>query len=399
MKLGANFQTGLLAASAAAGVGAAAAWALGAHMTERIRREVFDARPLPPPPLDIVASPAGPGRVSLRPLHPNASEGDWKRPGVFGIAHADGYGQVGKILDLREGRSPRDSYAVREYRPGAAAVSAPTPARLDLHAYDADPLTAHGIAFQETAYPSELGECPAWFVPGASGAANDTWMIFAHGRGALRSEALRILPAVADAGHPALIISYRNDDGAAPNPDGCHWLGLTEWRDLHAAAQFALDRGAKAFILFGYSMGGGVIMNFLYKSHLARRVKGVALDCPLLDFAASIEFAAARLGYPGFAIRYGKAVAGRRLGIDWGRMNYLSRASELAAPMLLLHGEDDSVVPAATSKALAQARPDIVRYVGFDGAEHARAWNAAPQKYEAELRDFLAAVQAPAAKP
>lgn len=70
-------------------------------------------------------------------------------------------------------------------------------------------------------------------------------------------------------------------------------------------------------------------------------------------------------------------------------MNYLNRASELQVPILILHGEKDSLVPAPTSQSLAWARPDIVRYVGFPEAAHARSWNLDPEKYEAAVRQFL----------
>ena len=78
-----------------------------------------------------------------------------------------------------------------------------------------------------------------------------------------------------------------------------------------------------------------------------------------------------------------------RFGIDWQRMNYLNRASELRTPILILHGEEDDLVPAPLSQMLARARPDIVRYVGFPGAGHARSWNLDSARYEAEVQDFL----------
>ena len=365
---------------------AAVALVYGVHLSNLIYGASLSARHAPPP-LDITAESDGDGRVTLRSADPSASFGDWRRPGAYGIASARGYGRLGRVIEQGE------AFVVREYAPLTAAVSAAEPARVDMFAYDDNPLTARGIPYEEIRYPTELGECWAWRIDGADDAESDIWTIFVHGRGAHPREALRILPTLAASGNSALCIAYRNDAGAPASADGRHWLGLTEWRDLEGAARYALDNGAAGVALFGCSMGGAICMNFLYESALADKVAGVILDAPLLDFAASLSHAANVLGYPSLITRYGKFVAGLRFGIDWQRMNCLARAGELSAPMLILHGEADTTLPAAASRALAEARPDIARYVGFAGAEHARAWNADSELYEAEVRRFLSSLQ------
>lgn len=377
-----------LAAAALICVMAVAAVALvyGVHLSNLIYSASLSARHAPPP-LDITAESGGDGRVTLRAADPSASFGDWRRPGAYGIASARGYGRLGRVI--RAG----DDFVVREYAPLTAAIAAAEPARVDMFAYDDNPLTAHGIPYEDVRYPTELGECWAWRIDGDADAESDIWTIFVHGRGAHPKEALRILPTLTASGNTALCIAYRNDADAPASADGRHWLGLTEWRDLEGAVRYALDNGAAGVALFGCSMGGAICMNFLYESALADKVAGVILDAPLLDFAASLSHAANVLGYPSLITRYGKLVAGLRFGIDWQRMNYLARADELRAPMLILHGEADTTLPAAASRALADARPDIARYVGFAGAEHARAWNADSELYEAEVWRFLSSLQ------
>ena len=365
---------------------AAVALVYGVHLSNLIYSASLSARHTPPP-LDITAESGGDGRVTLRATNPAASFGDWRRPGVYGIASECGYGRLGRVIQTGE------DFVVREYAPLTAAIAAAEPARVDMFAYDDNPLTARGIPYEEVRYPTELGECWAWRIDGADDVESDIWTIFVHGRGAHPKEALRILPTLAASGNTALCIAYRNDADAPASADGRHWLGLTEWRDLEGAARYALDNGAAGVALFGCSMGGAICMNFLYESALADRVAGVILDAPLLDFAASLSHAANVLGYPSLITRYGKLVAGLRFGIDWGRMNSLARAGELRSPILILHGEADTTLPAAASRALAEARPDIARYVGFAGAEHARAWNADSELYEAEVRRFLSSLQ------
>ena len=79
-----------------------------------------------------------------------------------------------------------------------------------------------------------------------------------------------------------MVITYRNDLGEPESPDGFHWYGQHEWKDLEGAARYALEHGAEELILVGYSMGGGIVMNFLYRSPLANKVEGVILDAPML---------------------------------------------------------------------------------------------------------------------
>ena len=153
--------------------------------------------------------------------------------------------------------------------------------------------------------------------------------------------------------------------------------------------EYALDSGAEDFILYGYSMGGGMCLNLLYESPLADRVRAVVLNSPLLDFGGTLDIVGQIRGYPRAIVSFGKEVAAVRFGIDWQRMNYLLRASELRAPILVLHGERDTLVPAELSRSLARERPDLVRYVGFPEAGHARSWNLDPDRYNEEVQEFL----------
>lgn len=357
---------------------AAAVVAYGVHLSNLVRNGSLSSQHKTPP-YDIIASIDTDERIILRAMNEDTGAMDLHHDGVFGIVSADGYGQVRSILERGEG------YAIREYKPLTTTIGATADVRLDIYAYPDNPMTAHDIPYTKITYESELGRCPAWFVPGSS----KTWAVFAHGRGAHPNEALRILPALTDAGLPILAINYRNDHGAPASDDKQHWLGLTEWRDLEAAMKYAIDSGAEDFILYGYSMGGGMCLNLLYESGLAPKVRGVIMNSPLLDFGGTLDFVGYIRNYPRPIVRLGKWVAGMRFGIDWQRMNYLNRASELRAPILILHGERDTLVPAPISQSLARLRPDIVRYVGFPKAAHARSWNLDPRKYEAEVRRFV----------
>ncbi len=332
-----------------------------------------------PDELDLQVVSLGEGQVTLLATRQAKEDGDWTKDGVWGLEWETGYAQVGAILELSE------EQVVREFIPLQGEPEIGEMVRLDSFAFPGDPLQAHAIPYQEVTFASKLGNFPAWFVEGTA----DTWVLYVHGRGASRREALRMLPTVNELGFPSLIITYRNDEGAPASPDGFYRFGETEWEDLEAAANYAVQQGAERLILVGYSMGGAIVVNFLLESPLAERVQAVVLEAPMLDFSATIDRESRDRGVPGFLTAVGKRIAGYRFGINWGKLNYLKRADELTVPILLFHGDDDDKTPVETSDALAEARPDIVTYVRVAGGGHVRAWNADATAYEASVRDFL----------
>jgi pimeloyl-ACP methyl ester carboxylesterase len=337
-----------------------------------------------PPDMEVVA--LGDGLVTLR-ITPEADEdGDWRAAGIWGLEGETGYDTVGAVVEITE------QQVVRKYIPVTGDLSVGDMVRVDSFAFAGDPQSAFSLPFEEVSYSSPLGDFPAWAVEGSG----DTWAVFVHGRGAERQEALRMLPTVAAAGHPSLVITYRNDEGVPANPDGFHRFGQTEWEDLEGAVAYALGQGADDVILVGYSMGGAIVMSFLYQSPLAERVRGAILDSPMLDFGASVDQGASQRGIPvvglplpGVLTEVAKIISNLRFDLDFEALDYLKRADELAVPILLFHGDADDTVPVETSDALAKARPDIVEYIRSAGVDHVRSWNADPAAYVAAVEGFL----------
>jgi len=332
-----------------------------------------------PPKLDLKVLAVDEDSMTLGVTPLTKSDGDWTQNGTFGLEWEDGYGQVGAILEID------DRHVVRQFIHLGEEPEAGARARLDSFAFPGDPFESFGIPFQEVTFSSPIGDFPAWLVDTSS----DTWVIFVHGKGADRREALRILPTVMDLGLTTLVITYRNDPEAPAGADGSYRYGQTEWEDLQAAADYAIGHGAETLVLVGYSMGGAIVTSFLYRSSLADRVAGVILDSPMLNFGATVDLAASERGLPDILTAVGKAIFALRFDVDWGDLDYLERADELTAPVLLFHGDADKRVPVKTSDALAQARPDIVTYVRIAGAGHVRSWNADPAGYAAAVRSFL----------
>ncbi|MCK9517898.1 MAG: prolyl oligopeptidase family serine peptidase [Dehalococcoidia bacterium] len=339
-------------------------------------RGAFEVRPFERS-YDVEVVDVAEGRITLRAKR-GAPPALFDGASTYGLEWDGGYGRVGRLIEREDGA------VVREFAPISGSPAPGMLVRFDSFAFPLDPRTAHGMHFEEVHVPGELSPLPAWHIPGVS----ETWLIFVHGKGAWRGEALRLLPVARDLGMPALSITYRGDDQVLTDPSGRYGYGLHEWRDLEAAVRFALEHGARCVVPVGYSMGGAIVLNFLLRSALRRYVAGAILDSPMLDLRATVEHQAALAGHPrlatGLMVR-----AARFAGVRWRDFDFIQHADELDTPILLLHGDADPDVPVATSDRFAAARPDIVEYVRVPGAGHVLSWNAGLEEYEAHVRAFL----------
>ncbi len=308
---------------------------------------------------------------------------DWRTDGIWGLRWNEGYALVGKIVDVK------DQEVVREFFPLRGNLRIGDRVGLYIFPHPDDPEKSFGLPAQRVSYSSVLGQFPAWFIEGS----RNTWFIVVHGKkDAPPREALRsypVLPTVAGFGLPTLMISYRNDVGAPASADGFHRYGQTEWEDLEGAVQYAIEHGAEQLILMGYSMGGAMILNFLYQSQLADKVVGIILDAPMLDFGATVDLGAMQLGVPQVFITIGKFISSFRFDINWEELNYISRADQLTIPLLLFHGNEDTTVPVQISDSLATRWAGMLTYVPIGGATHIRSWNMNPGLYEREVSRFL----------
>ena len=361
------------------------------HTSNRIGNEALRASYDHGPPKcdDAVVETVSDSAVTLRPVADDSSRVG--RGPVWGIRWREGWGEVGSLRD-NFGKGITRSFSAGEgnLKPGTAVD-------LTVELVRSDPLRACRLAFENVLIDAPLGAQPAWHVPGMS----DTWAIFVHGKGADRTQALSTLSlyagrGLAGSGLPCLVITYRNDRGGPQSPDGRYHYGRTEWEDLEAACKFALAQGASRFILVGFSMGGGIVLNFLERSSLAPKVRGAVLDAPVVDFGATVDLGIrlARLPFlgtplPPLAGALGKGLASVRFGVDWDDYDFLRNANRINAPLLVFHGEEDDVVPIEGSVALYGARLNLVTLERFEGARHLESWNLGRARYESAVAGLL----------
>lgn len=234
---------------------------------------------------------------------------------------------------------------------------------------------------------------PAWQI---TAKGSDKWAILTHGKGASRSEMLRMARPLVKADYTVLIITYTGDVGAPAYDDGMVHFGRTEWQELEAAVQYAIDEGAKTVILGGTSHGGAVTLGFLQRGTLARRVDGVILDSPASSLGDVVDEAAefrtlpvVDLPIPESLEDAAKLAVAFRYGVDFSAIDYSSQEGLVDVPLLTFQGSEDRTVPQPVNDRFMSVAGKGGEYVVVDGADHVLSWNVGPEAYEKHIKVFL----------
>jgi uncharacterized protein len=344
--------------------GAAASWYFSSKVVVPER---------PPWPTNTTVKGLSPDKVTL------SRSKDTLRPGVYGIEWPTGHAIVEAVL------SSNSHTVTRRLRALSGHLATGTKVTLNNNVYKGNPKQTLGLPFANVEVPDELGPMPAWLIPGRS----STWAIVVHGINSTREDGLRIVPTLHADGLPSLLITYREDVGAPPSPDGHHHMGLTEWRDLQAAARYALSHGAQHLVLVGYSMGGAIVSQFMERSPLAHDVAGLILDAPALNWKAILSFNAKQMGLPSFLADPVEWAIDLRIKPNWNSLDALEHPGDFHLPILLFHGLEDEVVPISSSDAFAKELPGWVTYYRVPHAGHVESWNVNPASYSRRVSAFL----------
>ena len=204
-----------------------------------------------------------------------------------------------------------------------------------------------GTGFTEIVARTEDGlALTAWFHPPAE-PSRLTVTLF-HGNGGHHAYRLSTALPLARAGYGVLLASYRGYAGnpGAPSEEGFA-ADARAWMAALSARAIAADR----VVLWGESLGGGVVTRFAVET----RVAAVILSAPFTSLADRAQelypFAPARL-------------------LVKDRFDNLSRIAEIAAPLFIVHGERDRVVPVEHGRRLFAAAREPKRAVFIRDADH-----------------------------
>ncbi len=238
---------------------------------------------------------------------------------------------------------------------------------------------------------------PAWMQSSGS----DSWAIHVHGRGASQAETARNFAQFSDLGFTNLAISYRNDGSALKNGKaqrGALGLGTSEWVDLEAAVAFAKSCGAGPIVVFAWSYGAAVSLQMAKHSAFARDINGFIFDSPVISWRETTSLQASLVGAPQHWVSLAEAFLkdaklassiGLNAPIDFAHFEVSAISNYLETPTLLLHSRDDGYIPIEPCRDLADALPDTVTLVEFEGARHCKLYNFDIDTYQKAIADFV----------
>ena len=245
------------------------------------------------------------------------------------------------------------------------------------------------VPYPERVTPAEVGldgvrevvlEAPdgarliAWYAAAAPG--RPTLLYFHGNAGGLATRADRI-SRFAGAGYGVFMPAYRGYSGSTGSPSEAAINA-----DARLAYEYLRKGGVaeRAIVLYGESLGSGVAVRLASE----RDVGAVILDAPYTSLPD-----VAKMLYPIMPVR--------TFMVD--RYDSRKHIAAVRAPILILHGTNDTVIPLALGRALFEAAPEPKEMAVFQGAGHSDIYaHGAWPRLEAFLGAHLGAASAPAGK-
>lgn len=173
-------------------------------------------------------------------------------------------------------------------------------------------------------------------------------LLYFHGNGgSLETRSERIRKYVAK-GYGMFMMTYRGFGGSSGSPSEAANVG-----DAKMAYDALVANGVDAddVIVYGESLGSSVATQVAAE----KRVGGLILDAP---YTSTVDLAA--LHYPQLPFRW----------LMRDRYETLRYIGKVTAPLLIVHGEEDDVVPVAMGRAVFKAANAPKEIQTFPGAGH-----------------------------
>ncbi len=225
-----------------------------------------------------------------------------------------------------------------------------------------------GLEFEDVYLTTSDGvRIHGWFVPGSGGPT----LLWFHGNGGnISNRADNIAGLNRRLGVSILIIDYRGYGLSEGSPDE-----QGTYLDAEAAVAHALSRSdvdPDRLVLFGRSLGCAVAAEMAVRHD----VYAVVLESPFTSIPAM-----ARRAYPFLP----------GLGLLTGNMyDTLGKTARIEAPVMVLHGDSDAIVPFEMGREVFEAAREPKRFYRIRGAGHNDTYAVGGAPYLDALGSFLA---------
>lgn len=206
-----------------------------------------------------------------------------------------------------------------------------------------------------------------WIAPERAKTAT----LYLHGNGGNLTHRQLHMRELAAAGTALLIIDYRGygkSDGW-PTEKGLY-------ADADAGYDWLRSKGfePRRIVVYGESLGTSVAVDLASR----RPVGGVILEAP---FSSAADVAARLIPVVGPLVMRS--------------YNTRAKIGRLRAPLLILHGDRDEVIPFELGRALYEAAPEPKQFWRVEGARHSDIPETAAAEYRKRMREFYSALIVP----
>ena len=210
--------------------------------------------------------------------------------------------------------------------------------------------------------------------------------VLCHGyRGTARRDFSGGAVEVINLGYTAILI----DERAHGTSQG-HSItfGVREVKDVIKWVEYARNRFGEdiELVLIGISMGGATV---LMASDKVGKAKIIA-DCPYSSPKIMLQHSVKALGLP-VAIFYPLVNLSSIMfaHTNLNKTSAYDTVKNTDNPILIIHGNKDTVVPYTISQDLYNAYQDKIQYELFDGAEHGMSYIVDKSRYQKIIKEFL----------
>ena len=223
-----------------------------------------------------------------------------------------------------------------------------------------------GLRYEDIQFRASDGvELHGWWVPGPG---EWTWLWFHGNAGNIGHRVDNLFELVERLGVSVFIFDYRGYGRSEGSPSEA---GL--YRDGEAALAYVRARAevdAGRIVLFGRSLGGAVAVR------LATEHEPFAV---VLESAFPSIKAMARMMYLSLPVDV----------LVRSRFDSLSAIRDVHAPVMVLHGDRDEIVPLKMGRELFEAANEPKRFFVIEGAGHNDTYFVGGDRYYDALRSFL----------
>ena len=265
------------------------------------------------------------------------------------------------------------------------------------------------LDYSDVSFTSRGGDArlAGWIIPPESGANSPeatargtSWVVMLHGDNTNRSDpktgTLGIAQELSAHGFGIFMFDMR---GRGDSPSAMSSAGYFERLDLQGASDYLVSRGAdrSRIGVLGFSLGGAVA---LMAGANPNNFGAVVADSAFADYSLVLRSSMTgikrplTLWFPGM-----KFMAKSIYGIDISEISPARAVARSDTPVLVIHGEDDTVIPVEHARLLGRAIGASFDEIDeghetvwiVPGAGHTGAFRTEPRAYIQKLVKFFEA--------